>query len=163
MDEIQARLQETLQNCLKAYVAWVNNKKDAKSQEDLHIAIHESRKVYSRLEIELAISERDQMTSKPLPIPSHRSVRGNSAIMEGDDDEGQSYGNGGGSSSLNPKRRRMPQQQQGHRSSQGGGNPNNGGRNHNQGGNTGAGASLSNNLNPSSSNPPPATSSGQEG
>jgi hypothetical protein len=32
--------------------------------------------VASRLEIDLAISERDQMAQKPIPIPSHRDSRG---------------------------------------------------------------------------------------
>ena len=73
MDEIQTRLQETSQNCSEAYGGWVDNKKDKKAQEELHSAIHELRKVSSRLEIELAVSERDQSASKPLPIPAHRS------------------------------------------------------------------------------------------
>ncbi len=74
MDEnIQTRLEETSKNCLQAYAEWEGKKKDRKAQEDLHSAIHELRKVSSRLEIELAVSERDQMTSKPLPIPAHRS------------------------------------------------------------------------------------------
>ncbi len=73
MDEIQTRLQETSQNCLTAYNEWVEKKQDSKAQEGLGAAIHELRKVSSRLEIELAISERDQMTSKPLPIPAHRA------------------------------------------------------------------------------------------
>ena len=73
MDEIQTRLQETSQNCLNAYTEWESKKKDRKAQEELSSAIHELRKVSSRLEIELAVSERDQATSKPLPIPSHRA------------------------------------------------------------------------------------------
>ncbi len=73
MEDIQTRLQETSQNCLKAFAEWEGKKKDRKAQEDLHSAIHELRKVSSRLEIELAMSERDQVTSKPLPIPAHRS------------------------------------------------------------------------------------------
>ncbi len=73
MDEIQTRLQETSEACMKAYTQWVDKKKDSKAQEELGAAIHELRKVSSRLEIELAISERDQVTSKPLPIPAHRS------------------------------------------------------------------------------------------
>ena len=74
MDDIQTRLQETSKNCLDAYNVWAEKKQDKKAQEDLHSAIHELRKVSSRLEIELAVSERDQMTSKPLPIPAHRST-----------------------------------------------------------------------------------------
>lgn len=86
MDEIQTRLQETSKTCLDAYTIWVEKKKDSKAQEDLSSAIHELRKVSSRLEIELAISERDQVTSKPLPIPSHRSnpKRGGNAPQSAD-------------------------------------------------------------------------------
>ncbi len=73
MDDIQTRLQETSKECLTAYTEWEGKKKDKKAQEDLSNAIHELRKVSSRLEIELAISERDQATSKPLPIPAHRA------------------------------------------------------------------------------------------
>lgn len=73
MDDIQVRLKETSDACLKAYGEWQDKKKDSKAQEELHAAIHELRKVSSRLEIELAMSEREQMTSKPLPIPPHRA------------------------------------------------------------------------------------------
>ncbi len=74
MDDIQTRLQQTSKNCLEAYEAWEKNKTNGKAQEGLHVAIHELRKVCSRLEIELAISERDQVVSRPLPIPAHRSA-----------------------------------------------------------------------------------------
>ncbi|MCF6296005.1 MAG: hypothetical protein L3J25_10000 [Flavobacteriaceae bacterium] len=89
MEDIQARLEETSQNCLKAYAAWVSQKKDPKAKGELHSSIHELRKVSSRLEIELAISERDSVTSKPLPIPSHRSnSKGEpgSSILDGGDE-----------------------------------------------------------------------------
>ena len=69
MAEIKARLKETSEECLKAYEVWSKSKKDQKAQEDLHEAIHELRRVSSRLEIELAVSERDQLANKPLPIP----------------------------------------------------------------------------------------------
>lgn len=72
-NDIQERLKETSQNCLDAYIVWEKNNQDPKGQEVLHAAIHELRKVSSRLEIELAMSERDQLAAKPLPIPSHRS------------------------------------------------------------------------------------------
>ncbi len=74
MDDIQTRLEETSKNCLEAHKIWVEKKGDKKAQEDLHVAIHDLRKVSSRLEIDLAISERDQSVSKPLPIPAHRSA-----------------------------------------------------------------------------------------
>ena len=91
MDEIQTRLKETSEACMKAYEAWVDKKKDSKAQEDLGNAIHELRKVSSRLEIELAISERDQVTSKPLPIPEHRS---NTKKPQGGDNFNADNGNG---------------------------------------------------------------------
>ena len=105
MEDIQTRLKEASKNCLEAYVAWEGQKKDSKAQEELHSAIHELRKVSSRLEIELAISERDQMTSKPIPIPSHRAnSKGgdNSSILEGDD----SNGSGPVVQSSKPRRKR---------------------------------------------------------
>lgn len=108
-DDIQTRLKETSKTCLDAYVAWEGKKKDTKAQEDLHAAIHELRKVSSRLEIELAVSERDQMTSKPIPIPAHRSnSKGDaSSILEGDDGKGK----GGPVVQSKPKRRRPPKKQ----------------------------------------------------
>ncbi len=72
-EDIQTRLEDTSKNCLEAYNVWNEKKQDKKAQGDLHSAIHELRKVSSRLEIELAISEREHITSKPIPIPSHRS------------------------------------------------------------------------------------------
>lgn len=74
MDDIKIRLQEGTSACLKAYEAWDADKKAVEPRENLQEAIHELRKVGSRLEIEIAISERKEMTSKPLPIPPHRSA-----------------------------------------------------------------------------------------
>ncbi|MGH1403470.1 MAG: hypothetical protein ACRBDL_04445 [Alphaproteobacteria bacterium] len=110
MDEIQTRLQETSQNCLAAYNEWVGQKQDSKAQEGLGSAIHELRKVSSRLEIELAISERDQMTSKPLPIPAHRAnnKKGNGAPADASDNgDGQPIIQKAGG-----KRRRTPRKPQ---------------------------------------------------
>lgn len=92
VQDIQTRLKETSQSCLEAHSAWEKDKKDQKAQEALHASIHELRKASSRLEIELAISERDQITSKPLPIPSHRSTSkggDNTSILE---DKGNTEG-----------------------------------------------------------------------
>ncbi|MDH5723211.1 MAG: hypothetical protein OEY94_07815 [Alphaproteobacteria bacterium] len=102
MDEIQQRLEETSKNCFDAYGEWVSNKKNSQAQEKLHSSIHELRKVSSRLEIELAISERNEVTSKPLPIPPHRSAKGNKALKNEDDNAGN---NG---DSEKPKARRKP-------------------------------------------------------
>tara|TARA_R110001592_G_scaffold27763_12_gene102697 strand:- start:718 stop:1053 length:336 start_codon:yes stop_codon:yes gene_type:complete len=109
MEDIQTRLKETSQTCLEAYLVWDEKKQDPKSQEELHSAIHELRKVSSRLEIELAISERDQITSKPLPIPSHRSNSKGpaSTILEPEDNSS------GPVVQTKPKRRRAPRKPSG--------------------------------------------------
>jgi len=102
MDEIQQRLEETSKNCFDAYGEWISNKKSSQAQEKLHSSIHELRKVSSRLEIELAISERDEVTSKPLPIPPHRSAKGNKPSKEEGDRPVKEQ------SSNKPKARRKP-------------------------------------------------------
>lgn len=75
MDEIETRLRDTSENCFKAYEAWVEQKKDMALRETLLAAIHELRKVASRLEIEVAVSERGEGGQKPMPIPSHRDSK----------------------------------------------------------------------------------------
>ena len=110
MDEIGTRLQTTSQECLKAYETWEKSKKDLKAQEDLGSAIHELRKVTSRLEIELAVSEREQMASRPLPIPSHKSTsKGDktSVLDNGMDDNNQQQPH----VQRTTKRRRSPRKQ----------------------------------------------------
>lgn len=75
MCEIKERLQNTSAECLKSYEAWDADRKDVKARGSLQEAIHELRKVTSRLEIELAINEREQMAQKPIPIPPHRASK----------------------------------------------------------------------------------------
>lgn len=75
-DEIKERLKETADHCVKSYEAWIKDKKDKGARNALQEAVHEMRKVASRLEIDLAVSERDQMTSNPIPVPPHRDARG---------------------------------------------------------------------------------------
>lgn len=106
MPEIKARLQTASKDCLEAYEAWASNKKDAKTQETLHDAIHELRKVSSRLEIELAISERDQLASKPIPIPSHKSNQKESSvpILDPEEDDGKGNGDNKGQKQVRRKR-----------------------------------------------------------
>ena len=90
MDEIEKRLRETSDNCFTAYEVWRKDMKDATARTTLQEAIHEVRKVASRLEIELAVSERDEMRQKPIPIPPHRDAhRRNSQ----NDDDGDGNGN----------------------------------------------------------------------
>lgn len=96
MDEIEQRLRETSENCFKSYEAWRKEQKNSSVREALQDSIHELRKVASRLEIELAVSERNEMAQKPIPIPPHRDASkrgGNDAEFEGqrfdhDNDQG---------------------------------------------------------------------------
>ena len=86
-DDISKRLKETASQCGEALDAWQANKKDGKAREALQEAVHELRKVSSRLEIELAVSEREQMAQKPIPIPPHRDAR-NRNRNKGKNDQG---------------------------------------------------------------------------
>ncbi len=99
MEEIDKRLKEASENCLKYYEIWHKDKKNAGAKESLQDAIHDLRKVSSRLEIELAISERSEVTQKPLPIPPHRSKR-----RQGDDGNGDDYNPGNDSGDDNGPR-----------------------------------------------------------
>ncbi len=121
MDEIKARLKNTSEECMTALDGWASDKKDQKARGVLNEAIHELRKVASRLEIELAISERNE-SQKPLPIPSHRDSqrrggrnndkgRDNNGNGNQDDNKGNSNNDtGNGNSdlkkSLKPRRQR---------------------------------------------------------
>lgn len=117
-DEIDKRLRESADNCIKSYEAWRAKEKDNQARESLQESIHELRKVASRLEIEIAISERGQMTDKPLPIPPHRSSRKPKANGDGGHDEsgddagnraegGNGSGGNGGGGSRKPRGRRQ--------------------------------------------------------
>lgn len=90
MDEVEKRLREVSDTCVKAYLEWHHKKKDAESREALQDAIHELRKVSARLEIEIAVSERDEMQSRPIPIPPHRATRKGG---QEDEDSGDTPGN----------------------------------------------------------------------
>lgn len=90
MDEIETRLRAATDNTVKFYQAWRTQQKDGKAREELMEAVHELRKVAARLEIEIAVSERDEMAAKPIPIPPHRAARkrpgeGNDMGDEGED------------------------------------------------------------------------------
>lgn len=90
MDEIKQRLIQSSDACVRSFEKWAADQKSGAARETLQDAIHELRKVASRVEIELAISERDQNAAKPIPIPPHRAARGKggaSAEM-GDDNFG---------------------------------------------------------------------------
>ncbi len=115
MDEIEQRLRDSADRCFKSYEAWRKNEKDAAVREALQDAVHELRKVASRVEIELAVSERKEMAQRPIAIPPHRDARGRHQAPPGE--EGDDLGNatdhdhdaqrgGGGSSSSGMQRRR---------------------------------------------------------
>lgn len=119
MEDVQKRLQEASANCVNAHKEWIGNQKDAKLRESLMECVHELRKVAARLEIDLAISERDQMGNKPIPIPSHRSnPRGgrggkgghDKGAPKGDNNSDDNAGNNNGGSDVKveskPSRRR---------------------------------------------------------
>ena len=72
---VPERLKETSENCLTAYSSWAEDRKNADKRGIMAEAVHELRKVASRLEIEMAISERDEQSKKPIPIPNHRASK----------------------------------------------------------------------------------------
>ncbi len=84
MDEIEKRLRETTDACIKSLENWQKQNKSLESREELMETMHEVRKVIARLEIEIAISERDRLGSRPIPIPPHRSSMKSSNGEEGD-------------------------------------------------------------------------------
>jgi len=84
-DTIEDRLKETSAICLETYVAWSKDKKDTSAYQSLHSAVHELRKVASRLEIELASSERDSAPRKNIKPPQHKTTK---APVSNDADDG---------------------------------------------------------------------------
>ncbi|MEM6781208.1 MAG: hypothetical protein AAF569_05045 [Pseudomonadota bacterium] len=73
MDEVAKRLKDTSETCIGAYDAWRKSEKDASAREALQEAVHELRKVASRIEIEMAVSERDNSSAGRVAIPEHKS------------------------------------------------------------------------------------------
>ncbi len=113
MEEIEKRLRESTDACIKNFENWLKQSKNLESRETLMEAMHDVRKVIARLEIEIAISERDRLGSRPLPIPPHRSQRKRPG--EGADD---SFGNEAGEEDAGFE---APEsQEQGRRHNQGG-------------------------------------------
>jgi len=108
MDEIEKRLREGADNCIKFYEGWRSNEKDSRAREQLLEAVHELRKVAARMEIEMAISERDEMAARPIPIPPHRaSHKRHGGGM--DDDSNDNAGNREQPSGPPPGGSRKPQ------------------------------------------------------
>ncbi len=104
MDEIATRLKDTSAECLAALEAWEKDKKDREAREVLNDSVHELRKVASRLEIEMAVSERNEMAQKPIPVPAHRDAR----KRGGDDNRGNRAPKGDGGSDKPRQRRSSP-------------------------------------------------------
>ncbi len=67
------RLQETAAKCLSSLDAWNGDLKNTEARETLLEAVHELRKVTSRLEIDIAMNDRKAVNAKPIPIPEHKS------------------------------------------------------------------------------------------
>jgi hypothetical protein len=86
MEDIEQRLRESTDFCIKGFENWLKQNKNSESRENLMEAMHDVRKVLARVEIEIAISERDRNGSRPLPIPPHRSQRkrAGEGVEEGD-------------------------------------------------------------------------------
>lgn len=110
MEDIAKRLRDATDSCLVSYGLWSDDRKNSGVREKLMEAVHELRKVAARLEIDMAVSERDEMASKPLPIPPHRSSSKRPQERHEDDDNsgnrapGGNGGNGGGMASNNLSR-----------------------------------------------------------
>ncbi len=114
MDEIEQRLRTATDSCISSYDAWRKNQKDTGVREALLEAVHELRKVAARLEIEIAVSERDEMAAKPIPIPPHRSSRKpGGGDNQFDDNIGNAVESGGGNVGPNFQQR-GPQHGGGH-------------------------------------------------
>lgn len=105
MDEIEKRLRDTADECIRRYEVWAKNRHDSATRENMQEAIHELRKVASRLEVELAISEREELAQRPIPIPPHRAARDRVAQSPPQDDDAGNRASpppGGSSSAAGP-------------------------------------------------------------
>lgn len=140
MEDIEKRLRESTDACIKNFENWVKQSKDLESRESLMEAMHEVRKVLARVEIDIAISERERLGSRPIPIPPHRSQRkrseggddnmGNEIEDEGFDEQPQQTGGGhhdqGRRHHQGGGRHRRPMHNRENRGGGGGNNPGNG-------------------------------------
>lgn len=87
MEETGIRLKDQTDRCLKAYQAWNTSKKEPAALEEIQESLHELRKVLSRIEIEMATSERGELSQRPIPIPPHRASRNRGPNPEGGEDD----------------------------------------------------------------------------
>lgn len=106
MDDIKERLSAASEECLNRYTTWEASKKDAQAREALQEAIHELRKVASRFEIDIAISEREESSKRHIPIPAHRSKR--THVESGPEADGQGGGDAAPVEKVRKPRRRKP-------------------------------------------------------
>ena len=138
MDEIEKRLREATDACITSYDAWRKQPKEGTVREKLMESVHELRKVAARLEIEIAISERDEMAARPIPIPPHRASRRQGPDNGVDDNIGNAaeppsgghgggHGGGGHGGGFRGPRRTGGGGSGGHRRSHGGGGHGGGG------------------------------------
>ncbi len=107
MDEVAQRLKETSDACMKAYDTWSKAQSNVEHREALAESVHELRKVASRLEIQMAVSERDESVAERISIPEHKARKRRGPEVS-DDDVGNSNddgGNGGNRSGGNGQRR----------------------------------------------------------
>ena len=72
---VKERLEATVAHCVSCYKEWTETPKNIEVRQHLEEAVHELRKVTSRIEIELAIADRSNSSLKPMPIPPHRAAR----------------------------------------------------------------------------------------
>lgn len=91
MDEIQQRLHDTSERCYKSYEAWRGDEKNPKIRQELREAVHELRRVASRLEIELAVSESNQGSQRQIPIPPHRDAQKRGKKEDENDNKGNEH------------------------------------------------------------------------
>lgn len=74
MSDTLNRLKETSAATVKAFEAWEGKRNDPALREAVEEAVHELRKVASRLEIEIVSVERKEQTQTHIPIPPHRAA-----------------------------------------------------------------------------------------
>ena len=100
--ELSKRLEDASAACVKAYDNWSKDKKDRKALEELQESVHELRKVTSRFEIEMAMSESSDGSKKPIPIPTHRDSTKRGGNKNDDRGNRAPKGDGGGNKPRKP-------------------------------------------------------------
>ena len=70
---VEQRLSESAAKCLSCWDVWKKDAKNEEAREHLLESVHELRKVAARIEVDVAMAERLNANSKPIPIPEHKS------------------------------------------------------------------------------------------